>query len=314
MAFFNKIFTGTDNVTADFSSGGNHTVVKKSVPMRRLPITVEDEEMKKTERRTADQEKGMMSTKMSDIKNPQKGIGQTRELEEEKENETNKTERNGEDEEAFLRLKSLAEQIRNRVHYIDKNDFARRAVSSKDKVYDFDLRRDLAYFLANDEFSEEIEEGIRREKKEDAFREFEKLILQAAGNEEIGYVVYGERTYLIGKMDEKRVELERTKERSRKVEKLADEKKINDFSGELMDAFSKNAIKFVDNLKKESETEVPDLITQEDHAVLIKIFTKRFIREMILEKEAAMKKKMFQSRSESERLVETVFATVFKKD
>ncbi len=211
------------------------------------------------------------------------------------------------EDDGLMRLKNLAEQIRNRVHYIDKNDFARKAVSSKDKVYDFDLRRDLAYFLANNQFLTEVEAGVKIAKTAADFQKFETLILQAADNENIGYVVYGERTYIVDI-----VEIE-TQNGPRAATQQRQLKTGAEFPMELLKDFKKTAIVFAENLKKESQEEVTDIITQEEQTALIRIFTKRFLREVISEKENLLQAKIFQNKNEREKFVEFVCESIFKK-
>lgn len=103
---------------------------------------------------------------------------------------------------SILNLKTLAEQIRHRVHYIDKNDFAKKAVSSKDKVYDFDLRRDLACFLENGQLCLVENEKVLNREIQREFTRFENLVERATINAEITYLVYGDKTYVEGKMSE----------------------------------------------------------------------------------------------------------------
>ncbi len=241
----------------------------------------------------------------------------------------------------LMRLKNLAEKIRNRVHYIDKNDFAKKAVSSKDKVYDFDLRKDLAYFLANNQFLTEVEAGVKIEKTAADFQKFETLILQAAGNEKIGYVVYGERTYIVDIVELETQSVERAAQDAKlktqnvqRVKQVAESvaqnvqqekqdrksnldvvkvqpKKRVDFPLGLVNDFKRNASVFAENLKKESQEEVTDIITQEEQAALIRIFTKRFLREVISEKESLSRTKIFQSKSEKEKFVEFICDSIF---
>ncbi|MEI8344140.1 MAG: hypothetical protein WCF93_04285 [Candidatus Moraniibacteriota bacterium] len=288
MAFFSKIFSGTNGSTNSFSDNKNLLTAKKSTPMRKLAVVVEDEEVLKTEKEKNDQKKKIIV--------------------QEEQTKSKKKQRAADD--PLLKLKALAEKIRNRVHYIDKNDFAKRAVSSKDKVYDFDLRKDLAYFLANDEFLTEVEVGIKTEKTADDFQRFETLIANATKDEEIGYVVYGDKTYVIGKEVEKEEQSKKPgKNQTAKVEK---EKTVAGLSLQIVGVFSKSATDFMENLKKEAAGDADVMITQSEKNILIRIFTKRFLRELIAEKETEMKEKMAFKSENSEELVEFVCSSIFK--
>lgn len=230
---------------------------------------------------------------------------------------------------SILNLKTLAEQIRHRVHYIDKNDFAKKAVSSKDKVYDYDLRRDLAYFLANERFSAGASVETEGEDDQNYFQTFEMLITKAANNEKIGYVVYGEKTYVVeheamrdtkhgtrsmGKgIKNTKPEIQNTKHKTQSVEP-ASEEEVAGLPKRIVEIFRKSGVEFVENLKKESQADSVGLITDEERIALLKIFTKRFLREMIAEKKQTLQKKMAFDVKRSEELVEFVCDFIFKKN
>ncbi len=296
MAFFNKIFSKSISSENKNRAGANSKSIKKTNPMRKLTVVVEEEKIDSDEKKKA----------------PQKS-------------EVGKRQMSAAGRDSVSRLKNLAENIRHRVHYIDKNDFAKKAVSSKDKVYDFDLRRDLAYFLANERLSAEDDFEIDEEKSKDYFQRFEMLVTDAAGDEKINYVVYGERTYVTGKDQyvghqikepTKKIRNRQTqKEEGDMAEKFEQEnfrKKTVEFPEELARVFRKKATVFVGNLKEESQQEVGDMITGEERAILIKIFTKRFLREMVAEKEKAAKKKLFQSKRSLEDFVGFVSDSLFE--
>ncbi len=310
MAFFSKIFSTASPVTGKFSTSGSSKTVKKIVPMRKLAVRHVDEKeanpiTERSQSKTAQEHRKTEVLKVTEL---------TQKKTEETQNDrvAVKKESNINPNDPLLKLKSSAEQIRHRVHYIDKNDFAKRAISSKDKVYDFDLRKDLAYFLANDEFLMEVEEGISVDKNEEDFQKFERLILKAADNKTIDYVVYGERTYIIEMASEENVPTQRTARNPKQAENSAVSNKVAGLSMEVVEVFRKNAAEFVENLKKEAQAEADNLITPAEQNVLLKIFTKKFLREMIAEKEKVMKEKMSFDCQRSEDLVEFVCEAIFK--
>jgi len=318
MVFLNKFFTGTAKDEAETLSEEKIKVRVASRPMRKLKIVFNGNE----------EEQGITSNN------------------------------------SLLKLKELAEKIRHRVHYIDKNDFAKKAVSNKDKVYDYDLRKDLAYFLANERLfvSDEIEAVGGR--AETDLNIFEELIRKAISDERVGYVVYGERTYIVeretqnvehgtrnmeqGMRDTKHVpastrredntlmrggtrnvqqkaenskqeavnerkETQNTKQvENEQMKKQAEEEGVAGLSREDVEVFSKNAGDFLKGLERESENEVDTLITKEEQKILTRIFTKRFLREIILEKEAISKTKMFKDEYGKEKFVEFICESVFK--
>ncbi|MEI7621130.1 MAG: hypothetical protein WCJ51_01190 [Candidatus Moraniibacteriota bacterium] len=104
-------------------------------------------------------------------------------------------------------LKKMVSDIRHRVHYVDKNDFAKKAVSVKDKVYDFDLRKDLACFLEKGEICTVENAQVLSREIESEFERFENLVEQAIVNAEIAYLVYGDKTYVEGKMSKESEQL-----------------------------------------------------------------------------------------------------------
>ncbi len=296
MAFFNKIFAGTNGAANDFSNSSKISSAIKSAPMRKLVVALEDDDEKQSS-----QSNTMDSVKkeMNIDKEASRKAEEVREMLGKKTNDE------------LLKLKNSAQQIRNRVHYIDKNDFAKRAVSSKDRVYDFDLRRDLAHFLANDEFLTEVDASVGGQKTVDDFRKFEMLIVDAISNEMLDYVVYGDRTYVIIE------EIVRENEQPKKEEKQQKEEPVKaetvaGLSAKNVEIFRKSAIEFVKNLEKESESEVGNTITSEEINTLTKIFTRRFLREMIAEKEAFMLEKMSFVPEEREALVGFVCNSIFK--
>lgn len=104
-------------------------------------------------------------------------------------------------------LQKMVQDIRPRVHYVDKNDFAKKAVSMKDKVYDFDLRKDLACFLESGQLCLVENETVLDREIESEFANFENLVEQAILNAEIAYLVYGDKTYVEGKMSKESEQL-----------------------------------------------------------------------------------------------------------
>ena len=325
MAFFSKIFPTASPAMGKFSAGGNLKVVKKNVPMRKLAIVNEDKitEKKQTQKKT-EPEHGKTEVEKATEPTQKKTEGS------QDENMTTKKESVVDPGDPLLKLKNLAEQIRHRVHYIDKNDFAKKSISSKDKVYDFDLRKDLAYFLANDEFLLEVETGIKVEKTEADFQKFETLIAQAIADEQVEYVVYGERTYIIetqnANVERKTWSVERvaqsTKHGAQNAENEKQDRKNNlDITAPVqartvaglemknVEIFKKSAFEFVKNLEKESEAD--SFLTAEETKILTKIFTRRFLREIISEKMVVMVEKMSFDSEKSEDLVEFVCEAIF---
>ncbi len=306
MAFLNNFFTGTAEKETETLSDEKIKVKIASRPMRKLTLAVDGGE---------------------EIKN------KTVETAEEVQDITGGS--------SLLKLKELAEKIRHRVHYIDKNDFAKKAVSNKDKVYDYDLRKDLAYFLANEKLfvSDEIEAMGGRAEADLTI--FEELIRKAIGDERVGYVVYGEKTYIVeheamrdtkhgtrnmeqGIRDTKHgtrnMEQEmrntengtqNTKHETRSMEQ--EEKKVAGLSREDVEIFRKSGVEFLENLKVESQADSIGLITEEERKTLLKIFTKRFLREIIIEKEYFLKTKRSFELKRSEELVEFICNSIFKK-
>jgi hypothetical protein len=284
MPFLDKIFSSTDSEEIRILKNGNIGTKKNGVPMRRLSVLVED--------------------------------GEGKQISEETENENSKDkkrkgkifEKEKEAASSISELKKFAEQIRHRVHYIDKNDFAKKAVSIKDKVYDSDLRRDLAYFLANGEFPDE-------EKNGNYFKDFEALIMAAVGNEKINYVVYGEKTYVVAReMDIKKVMPRGKAEKLFLTQKKAErvEKKFAEFSMEMLEVFRRNATVFAKDLSGEAQLASMGMITEEEKKTLIRIFTKRFLREMILEKKDVLKQRMSFDLERSEDFIEFICESIFK--
>ena len=333
MAFLNNFFTGTTEKETETLSDEKIKVKIASRPMRKLTLAIDGGE---------------------EIKN------KTAETVAEVQNITGGS--------SLLKLKDLAEKIRHRVHYIDKNDFAKKAVSNKDKVYDYDLRKDLAYFLANEKLfvSDEIEAMGGRAEADLTI--FEELIRKAIGDERIGYVVYGEKTYIVeheaknmeqgirdtkhgtgnmeqgirdakhgarsmeqGMQDTKhRAQNVRQKTESKEQETVSngkkmqntehetrsieqEEKKVAGLSREDVEIFRKSGVEFLENLKVESQADSIGLITEEERKTLLKIFTKRFLREIIIEKEHFLKTKRSFELKRSEELVEFICNSIFKK-
>lgn len=196
-------------------------------------------------------------------------------------------------------LMTLVAKVRNHVHYIDKGDFANKSVSNKDKVYDRDFRKDLAYFLANGELSYDKDSEDRG--YDEVFQRFEKLVKDAYdGSAE--YVVYGDRTYVTKTASDGSVEMVGKENRGKKKH----ERPIAGLSENVVEIFRKNAAEFVENLKNDGEIESVAKITQAERDTLLKIYTKRFLRERIAEKESVMKEKMNFIPEESEELVEAI--------
>lgn len=316
MAFLNKFFTGTAKDEAETLSEETIKVRVASRPMRKLNITIDGNEE---------------TQKITEVRqNEEKGI--------------QKNTKNN----SLLKLKNLAEQIRHRVHYIDKNDFAKKAVSNKDKVYDYDLRKDLAYFLANEKLfvSDELEAMGGRAEADLII--FEELIRRAIGDERIGYVVYGERTYVIeyeamrdtkhgpastrredntlmrggtrnvqqkaenkeqGTMNKKK-EMQNTKHKTQSVEQEAEER-VAGLSMADVEIFRKSGVEFLENLRRESKDDSIGLITEGERNTLLKIFTKRFLREIIIEKENFLKTKRSFELKRTEELVEFICNSIF---
>ncbi|NTV41242.1 MAG: hypothetical protein HGA61_03125 [Candidatus Moranbacteria bacterium] len=295
MAFFDKFFS-SDDLSGAKTNRDKPGTTKRKTPMRRLTILVEEEK-----KESGGKEKSFSE----EVKHGKRTSGVSRDT--------------------VSRLKILAEKIRHRVHYIDKNDFAKKAVSSKDKVYDFDLRRDLAYFLANERLF--AEDNFEIDEKENAqyFQKFEMLLADAASDERISYVVYGEQTYVTGK-DEysgtqeskpseviKQTETTQKSEKNKKlIRENVSESGVVKFPEELIAIFKKKAALFAKNLKEESRQEVGDMVTQEEYEILTKIFTKRFLREMVAEKERIEKKKLFSNKHKREEFVRLISDYIFK--
>ena len=158
----------------------------------------------------------------------------------------------------------------------------------------------------------EVEEGISVDKNEEDFQKFERLILKAADNKTIDYVVYGERTYIIEMASEENVPTQRTARNPKQAENSAVSNKVAGLSMEVVEVFRKNAETFSENFKQELAPEVGKLITVEEANLLIRIFTKRFLREMISEKENDMREKMSFKSEHSQQLVDWVCNSIFK--
>jgi hypothetical protein len=311
MAFLNNFFTGTAKDEAETLSDEKIKVKIASRPMRKLKIAIDSgEEIKNKTAETAETVEEVQYTTASS---------------------------------SLLKLKDLAEKIRHRVHYIDKNDFAKKAVSNKDKVYDYDLRKDLAYFLANEKLfvSDELEAMGGRAEADLTI--FEELIRRAIGDERIGYVVYGEKTYVMERKTQnvereiqgakreaqnvqqkaenskqeavnERKETQNTKQMENKqLKKQAEDEGVAGLSREDVEIFRKSGVEFLENLKMESQADSIGLITEEERNTLLKIFTKRFLREIIIEKENFLKTKRSFELKRSEELVEFICNSIFKK-
>jgi len=281
MPFLDKIFPATDSDDDRTLKSGNIQIRKSNAPMRKLSIMIEDE-----------------------------GGAQTSEKAEKKvfKQEKNKKETVGREKSvagSISKLKAFAEQIRHRVHYIDKNDFAKKSISIRDKVYDSDLRRDLAYFLANGEFPVAKKDG-------DFFKGFEMVVMDAIGNEKISYVVYGEKTYVVEhEVLNTEHKMRDIKQKEKKVKKQDVKKKVAGLSMEDVKVFEKSGIKFLENLRRESQADSVGLITDEERNTLLEIFTKRFLREIIFEKKNFLKAERSFEFKRSEELVEFICNSIF---
>lgn len=279
MSFLDKIFPATDSDDDRTLKSGNIQIRKSKAPMRKLSITIEDEgglqSSEKVEKKVFKKEKNKIVRKEKSL------VG------------------------SISSLRAFAEQIRHRVHYIDKNDFAKKSISIRDKVYDSDLRRDLAYFLANGEFPVAKKDG-------DFFKGFEMVVMDAIGNEKISYVVYGEKTYVVEhEVLNTEHKMRDIKQKEKKVKKQDVKKKVAGLSMGDVKVFEKSGIEFLENLRRESQADSVGLITDEERNTLLEIFTKRFLREIIFEKKNFLKVERSFDIKRSEELVEFICNSIF---